>query len=285
MANVLEYAKVFNSNLDKLIVQTAKTSWMEANASQVKYNGGDEFKLANIVLDGLKDYDRADGFASGAVTLDWQTKQFKYDRGLRFRLDEMEVDETNFVIDAGTVLGEFVRTKAAPEVDMVRIAELAGFGTELVANALGDLETFKDAIVKIRDAGYEGQLVAHVTYDFLRKLEASAPFGLGQITVDEIVFPALEDVALIPTVSTNMVTAIEKDAVTEEIKKDVAADDLAFIMTGKDVPLGIVKHNISKIVLPKDNQLADAYDIHYRNYHTLEVADNKKDIIFYALAV
>ena len=283
MANTLEYAKVFNTNLDKAIEQSAKTAWMEANASRVKYNGGNEFKIAKIGLDGLTDYDRADGFATGAVTLDWETKQFKYDRGRKFRIDAMDVDETNFVVDASTVLGEFTRVEAAPEIDMVRIAELAGYGTELEANAKGALATLKDAVVEIRDLGYEGQLVAHVTYNFFRGLEDAMAGQLGTINVDGIDFPALEDVALIPTVSSRMVSAVKKDGNKAIVKGD-EAKDLDLIITGFDVPLGIVKHNVTKVITPEVNQEADAYDIHYRNYHTLEVEDNKADAILFVEA-
>lgn len=285
MANSIEYAKVFNSTLDKLLAQEATTNWMEANSNRVKYNGGNEFKLAKLTLDGLSDYDRATGFADGSATLTWETKAFKYDRGRKFRLDAMDVDESNFVLDASTIMGEFVRTQVVPEVDMVRIADLAGFGTELEANAGGALATLKDAIVAIRNKGYSGQLVAHVTHDFLRGLEDDMAGQLGTIEVNGITFPALQGVALVPTVPERMVSAVEKNNATKVIAKKSDAKDLDLLITGVDVPLGIMKHNVSKIITPEINQDADAYDIHYRAYHTLEAEDNKKPIVFYVETV
>ena len=46
--NVLEYAKLFETNLDLLAVQTLKTGFMDANSGQVRYSGGDEVKVPNF---------------------------------------------------------------------------------------------------------------------------------------------------------------------------------------------------------------------------------------------
>ena len=283
MPNSINYSSIFTQNLDKLIEQTATTSWMTANASRVKYNGGDEFKLAVIGLDALSDYDRADGFATGAISFDWKTYTFDYDRGRKFRIDAMDTDETNFVLDASTAMGEFVRTKVVPEVDMVRLAKLAGYGSEVPANASGAIATLKDAIIAIRNTGYDGQLVAHVSFDFLRKLEDDLSDKLGVINFNGIDFPALQDTILIPTVADRLVSAVKKDGTTKVISKADNAVDLELIITGVEVPLGIVKHNPFKVINPEANQEADAYDVHYRLYHTLVVEYNKTGIVKYVV--
>ena len=97
MANTLEYSKIFQPVLDKQIVQESTTGWMEVNSKLVQYNGGDEVKLPSMVMDGLADYDRSSGYVDGAVTLTWNTYKLTQDRGRKFQLDAMDVDETNFV--------------------------------------------------------------------------------------------------------------------------------------------------------------------------------------------
>ena len=42
MANVFEYASVFQSELDKAAVEQATSGWMELNDKLVRYNGGAE---------------------------------------------------------------------------------------------------------------------------------------------------------------------------------------------------------------------------------------------------
>ena len=61
MANTLAYSTLFQTNLDKAMVQTAQTSWMEENAGQVIYNGGKEVKIPKMTLTGLRNYDRSSG--------------------------------------------------------------------------------------------------------------------------------------------------------------------------------------------------------------------------------
>ena len=45
MANVFEYASVFQSELDKAAVEQATSGWMELNDKLVRYNGGAEVKI------------------------------------------------------------------------------------------------------------------------------------------------------------------------------------------------------------------------------------------------
>ncbi|MFE0400014.1 hypothetical protein ACFW4G_30780, partial [Paenibacillus lactis] len=71
--NTLEYAKLFQTELDKQIAQQATSGWMESNAGQVIYNGGNEIKIPDVVVQGLADYDRDTGFVQGSVTYKYQT--------------------------------------------------------------------------------------------------------------------------------------------------------------------------------------------------------------------
>ena len=45
MSNTIEYAKVFQQELDKQVIEGCTSGWMEENASQVIYNGGNEIKM------------------------------------------------------------------------------------------------------------------------------------------------------------------------------------------------------------------------------------------------
>lgn len=116
MANTIEYAKVFQKELDKQVLEGATSGWMEENAGQVKYSGGNEVKIPKISLSGLGDYDRDSGYTQGAVTFSYETKTMTMDRGRKFLLDKMDVDETDFVASAATVMGEFQRTQVIPEL-------------------------------------------------------------------------------------------------------------------------------------------------------------------------
>ena len=76
-------------------------------------------------MDGMADYDRTNGFVQGSVNFQYETKKMTQDRGRSFSFDENDVDETNFVLTASTVMGEFQRTKVVPEIDAYRYSTIA----------------------------------------------------------------------------------------------------------------------------------------------------------------
>lgn len=156
--NTLEYAKIFQKNLDKHIVEGATSGWMEANAGQVKYDGGNEVKLPTISTQGLGDYDRDKGFVQGAVSLTYQTMTMTQDRGRTFMLDAMDVNETNFVANAGNVIGVFQSEHVIPEIDSYRYSKIFALAKAdskvtqgYTAAKATILEKLKADILSIRD--------------------------------------------------------------------------------------------------------------------------------------
>ena len=123
--NTLEYATQLQTALDMKAEAELTSSWMDANAGQVIYHGGKYIKIPKMSLTGLKDYDRENGYPMGSVTLGYETMEMTMDRGTKFHLDEMDIDETNFVASASTVASEFQRTKVVPEVDAYRYSKIA----------------------------------------------------------------------------------------------------------------------------------------------------------------
>ena len=97
--NTMEYAAVFMQELDSQMVECATSGWMEDNAGQVQYSGGAEVKIPKMELSGLGNYDRDKGFATGSVTVNYETKKLTQDRGRAFQVDAMDVDETNFAAE------------------------------------------------------------------------------------------------------------------------------------------------------------------------------------------
>lgn len=69
MANTITYAKVFQKELDKQVLEGSTSGWMEENASQVIYNGGNEIKMPKMSLQGLGSYDRDAGYSGGCCYL------------------------------------------------------------------------------------------------------------------------------------------------------------------------------------------------------------------------
>ena len=103
----------------------ATSGFMEVNAGEVKYNGGDTVKIPTLSVDGLANYDRDNGYNRGAVSLTYEDFKLTQDRGRKFSLDAMEVDESNFLATGTNVMSTFQIEQVIPEVDAYRYSKIA----------------------------------------------------------------------------------------------------------------------------------------------------------------
>lgn len=295
-ANTLEYSKIFQPSLDKQVVQESTTGWMELNSNMVKYNGGNEVKLPKMTMDGLGDYDRAGGFVDGAVTVDWQTHTLTQDRGRTFSIDAMDVDETNFVATAGTIMGEFQRTMVVPEIDAYRYSKLAtlaiagGQGRDttitksnIVDELLADLNAMEDVIgakeVVITMSPIMAGLLAKEGKDYISK----AMLAKGALSIE---VQSFNENAIVKAPSALLKTEIKiNDGVTlgQEaggFEAGAGAKDINWIISTKDAPIAISKTDKVRVFDPSVNQKADAYKIDYRKYHDVWLPENKVVCVF-----
>lgn len=300
MANTLEYATIFQTNLDKLAIQTLKTGFMDANAGQVKYTGGTEIKVPILSVQGLGDYSRSEGYVEGDVDLKYQTLTMTQDRGRGFTLDAMDVDETNFVANAGNVMGEFQRTKVVPEIDAYRISKLAteAMGVEgdtqaeygyTVASAT-IIRKMKAAIRAIREAGFDGEIDILATYEAVGAVEEAALGKLTAMTFSQgginTQVPQIDGCPIIAVPSNRMYSAVTiYDGSTDGQKdggyvKGATALDINFLALARTTPIAVTKQDIMRIFTPENYQKANAWHMDYRRYHDIWVLENKKKSLF-----
>lgn len=301
--NTLATATIFQTTLDLVAQQTALTGWMEANAGQVIYNGGSEVKIPKMSLQGLGDYDRDAGYTQGTVTLEYETRKMTQDRGRLFQLDAMDVNETNFIATASSVMGEFQRMHVVPEIDAYRLSAIA---TEAIiednkkSKAMVEygytaaegtvLRKIKSGIKKIRDAGYNGDLVIHATADVTLELEmalagkiTSVSFSQGGI---DTTVPAVDKVPIIETPQNRMYSAITiKDGKTEGQKeggyaKAASGLEVNFMIIPRISPIAISKQDLMRIFTPETYQKANAWATDYRRFHDVWLKDNSIPLVF-----
>lgn len=302
--NTLATATIFQNTLDQVAVQDATTGWMDANAGQVIYNGGSEVKIPKMNVQGLADYDRDAGYVQGGVTLTYQTKQMTQDRGRKFQLDAMDINENNFVTTAATVMGEFQRERVVPEIDAYRISSLvtAAIGAKKAgmveygympgAANTSALRKLKTGISAVRDMGYNGPLVVQATSAFILELElelagkiTNATFSKGGI---ETQVPSVDGVPIIPTPSNRMYSAItlyngKSDQAAGGYTKGAKTLDVNFFVCPRTTPVAVTKQDKMKIFTPDQNQDADAWKMNYRRYHDMWILDNKLDSLYVSI--
>lgn len=293
--NTLQYSQQFQTVLDAQMLASATSAFMEANAGQVKYDGGDTVHIPEISMQGLAKYDRDEGFNQGSVTLKFNPYKMTQDRGRTFQLDSMDVNETNFVATAGTVMGEFQRTQVIPEIDAYRYSKIAALATAenkvttgftpAVATILEKLEA---EITEIQDVVGEDEDLIVVMSTKLRTILNNADKFNRYLNVAEFkngsintTVKSFNDIPILGVPSARMKTAyVFNDGKTANqqaggFKADTAAKDINWIIMPQRAPIAVSKTDKVRVFTPDINQKADAWKIDYRKYHDLWIPKNR----------
>lgn len=293
--NTLQYSQQFQTVLDAQMLAGATTAFMEANAGQVKYDGGDTVHIPEISMQGLAKYDRDEGFNQGSVTLKFNPYKMTQDRGRTFQLDSMDVNETNFVATAGTVMGEFQRTQVIPEIDSYRYSKIAALATAenkvttgFTPTATTILEKLEEEITDILDVVGENEPLIVVMSTKLRTMLNNSDkfnkfldvttFKNGAVNTN---VKSFNDVPILTAPSACLKTQyVFNDGKTASqeaggFKADTAAKDINWIIMPQSAPIAVSKTDKVRVFTPELNQKADAWKIDYRKYHDLWIPKNR----------
>ncbi|WP_432643227.1 hypothetical protein [Acidaminococcus sp.] len=258
MPNSFSNATIFQTALDRQILQNATSSFLEANAGQVKYNGGDTVKIPVITTDGLADYDRSTGYPSGAVTLTYEDKKMTQDRAQSFNIDAIDVDETNYVANVANVMGVFQREKVIPEIDLYR-------WNKIFLAASGANHSTAKILTKAT---------------ILDELEAD-------INAVEDVAGTREGLVIVMNTkvsSARMNTIVTKDGSTKAMSGTGKA--INWLVFPQSAPIAVSKTDTVRIFSPNGEagypafQGANAWHVDYRKFHDLWIPDKRLDVIF-----
>ena len=297
--NTLEMATLFQQQLDKQMIEGATSGWMEKNAGQVKYSGGNEVKIPKINMDGLADYDRDNGYTQGSVTLKYGTYTMTQDRGRKFQLDAIDVDETNFVAAAANVTTEFQRTKVIPEVDAYRYSKLAALAagashkseytpaeSDILSKLLSDIAAVQDVVGENEPLVITMSIPAAVALAQADKIEKRldvTEFAQGSIKTK---VQSIDNTPILRVPSARLKTAyVFNDGKTTGqtvggFVPAAGAVDINWIISARRAPIAVSKTDTMKIFDPITNQGAQAWLIEYRKFHDLWVPDNKLDAVW-----
>lgn len=276
--NTLEFAEKFTSELDKKLTQSAVTAMFADNAMRTKFVGAKTVIIPDVDFQGLADYDRDSGFASGSVTVANTAYTMACDRGRSFMIDREDMDETGIAGLAGQVLGEFVKTKVAPECDAYVLSKLAGVAntnsTVLDGDDYSSDEPYAALMAAInnvrKNVGYDEKLIAFVdseTYAALassdevtRRIEIS-DFKQGEVN---LTVRTLDGVVIRPVVPERMKTAYTFG--TDGFTPTATAKNIKIMVMPKKACSLVKKSEKMRIFSPDQNIKADAYKFDYRIY-------------------
>lgn len=308
MANNLEYASIFQTELDLAMIETATSGWMEANANLLKYEGGRDVKIPILDMDGLGDY--RDGFPEGSVSLTYETKTMGMNRGRQFILPESDTQDTGFLVSASTVLGEFQRTKVVPEVDAYRYSAIASEAitgnrasggytpseNDLLKKLYYDIACVQDIVgdipLVITMSAMTGAIMDMSTA-ISKKLDV-VDFKQGNINLK--VTSLGGEHPIIRVGSGRMKTAYnfydgrtDSDGAENNPTPDqrvggfapaTGAKDINWIICPRGVPLAVSRTDKMRIFDPETYQKSRSWAIDYRKFHDLWIKKNALNSLF-----
>ncbi len=279
--NTLAKAQEFSAQLDKIVTQKAATGFFADNVLRQKFVGAKTVIMPDIDFVGLADYNRDNGFSKGGTTIAHQSFELTKDRGRQLMLDREDLDETGIANLAGQVLGEFARTKVAPEVDAYVLSKLAGVAatknhSRVEGGANKQYADFIAAVNAIRaEIGYDEELVAFADNTFntglmttseLDKKIVVSDFKKGDINLR---VKTIDEVPIIPVADSRMKTLFTFG--DNGFTVGEGAKSIRLLVLPKKAASLVKKTETMRIFTPDQNKDADAYVFNYRLYYDVFV--------------
>lgn len=297
--NSLQFRETLTNELDKALVQKSVTASFLDNSFGSKFVGTKTILIPDIDFVGLGDYDRAEGFPDGGITVEQKPYTLTQERARRFYVDRMDMDEIGIAGLSGQIMGEFVRTKVTPEVDAYNLSKLAGIASAAnqvvgtgVALANKSVSLLSEAIQKVQnEVGFDEELVAICNTDFYgdlmstseltRRLDIS-DFKKGEISTK---VRKLDECWIMPAPKGRMMTSYDfLNGLGEEadggFKPASGAKNIGFIVLPKRVAKFVKKLEKIRTFAPDTVQKKDAWQFDYRLYYDMLVKASETGTIF-----
>lgn len=286
MPNQIAKFKKYVALLDEVYKNASTSQILDGDTTLVQAGtNANEIVIPKISMDGLGDYSRNGGYASGNVTMTNETVAFNYDRGRKFSVDAMDNEETAGLA-FGKLSSEFLRTKAVPEVDAFRYATYAGTTGISKVSAGATLSTGTaviDALIVAQNQMDEDEVPAESRVLFITPTLLRLAQNVDTTKSRDVL---AEFSAIVKVPQTRFYTAITlADGKTDDelaggYAKATAGKDINFMIIEKSAVLQYPKHKVNKAISPEDNQNDDSWLFFFREYGLADVEENKVSGIY-----
>src|SRR5690554_773411 len=281
MANAINYAEQYRSELDQVLKQNMLTNELET--PNVVWMGAKTFHVPTLSVTGYQDHSRNGGWNRGSVATEYEPYTLQFDRDVEFFVDQMDVDESNQAASAANITRVFIEEQAGPEVDAYRFGKMAqhaisqGLVTEEDVDATNVYQRLKADILKVRKYG-PSNLIAYISSEAMDALERSNEFQRvinvqNQGTAIETRVTSLDGVRLVEV--WDMARFNTQHDFTEGFVPE--GQDINWVIVYRGAVVAVTKINSIYLFAPGQHTQGDGYLYQNRMYHDLFVMKNKAD--------
>ncbi len=250
LSNSIAFARNYTSVIDEVYQGASVSGVLNSGRRMVRAGrNAKEILIPKISVTGLGNYTRNVGYKTGAITYEFETKIFNYDRGIRLFADVMDVEEAGVndrFVEAGA---ELQRTQVAPEADAFTFAQIAGYTG-----------------VTVESGSYASADAENILED---PLTVTSTMDKKQVTLgSRILFitPTLKGV-------------LDNFSYANPNRSNRVLERFSRIVERSAV-IKFDKHVASRVFSPDELEALDSYMIKYRKYGIVELFDNKLDGVY-----
>ncbi len=290
MPNSIAFARNYTSVIDEVYQRASVSGVLNSGRRMVRAgHNAKEILIPKISVTGLGNYTRNVGYKTGAITYEFETKTFNYDRGIRLFADVMDVEEAGVndcFVEAGA---ELQRTQVAPEADAFTFAQIASHtGVTVTPEDLSEATAtdILQALREVTSAMDEKQVTLGSRYLFITPTLKGVldDYSYANPTMSNRVLERFARVVEVPQV--RFYTKIDLKSGDTEFgyAKAAAGKDINFMVVEKSAVIKFDKHVASRVFSPDELESLDSYMMKYRKYGIVELFDNKLDGVYVSAA-
>ena len=285
-SNNIAFARNYTSVIDEVYQRASVSGVLNSGRRMVRAgHNAKEILIPKISVTGLGNYTRNVGYKTGAITYEFETKTFNYDRGIRLFADVMDVEEAGVndcFVEAGA---ELQRTQVAPEADAFTFAQIAGHtGVTVTPEDLSEA-TATDILQALREVTSsmdEKQVTLGSRYLFITPTLKGVldDYSYANPTMSNRVLERFARVIEVPQV--RFYTKIDLKSGDTEFgyAKAAAGKAINFMVVEKSAVIKYDKHVASRVFSPDELEALDSYMLKYRKYGIVSVLENKLDGVY-----
>ncbi len=290
-SNNIAFVRNYTSVIDEVYQRAGVSGVLNSGRRMVRAgHNAKEIMVPKISVTGLGDYTRNVGYKTGAITYEFETKTFNYDRGIRLFADVMDVEEAGVndcFVEAGA---ELMRTQVAPEADAFTFAQIAGHTGVTVKDEDLSEAVATDVLASLRAVTSnmdEHQVTVGSRYLFITPTLKGVldDYSYANPTMSNRVLERFARVIEVP--QARFYTAIDLksgDADQFGYAKAATGKDINFMVVEKSAVIKFDKHVASRVFSPDELESLDSYMMKYRKYGIVELLDNKLDGVYVSAA-
>ena len=292
VGNSIALAQRYLPMMDEIYKVESRSAVLDTAANRVQFTNANTVNIYTIDAKGMGNYARNSGFVPGNVDGTWQAYALSTDRGRSYMVDALD-NEESMNMAFGGLLGVVERQHIVPEIDAYRFATYA-YGAAAANKIAADISTGSAAVAAI-DAATVALDNAEVPYEGRILFCSPAMYGHIKAGITRMTMNRDRDVdynvemynsmRVITVPQPRFVTAITLAQPSQAsdaggYSAASGAYNINFMVIHPSAVLQVMKHYVTRIFSPEQNQEADAWLLQPRYVHGAWVLSQKTNGIY-----